>query len=572
MKNILIGGTLRCNVSRLVDTRLLIQANSGGGKSWLIRRLLEQTHGSIQHLVIDPEGEFASLRERYDYVLAARHGGDTAADPRVAGLLAERLLELRVSAILDIYELKHHERIRFVKTFLHALVNAPKRLWHPVLVVVDEAHIYCPEKGKAESTDAVIDLATRGRKRGFCAVLATQRLSKLHKDAAAECNNKLIGRTGLDIDMKRAGDELGFGKEDRLKLRNLKAGDFFAFGPALSQRVIKVRVGGVRTTHPKAGSRIGFTPPPASAKVKRLLPKLADLPAEVEEKERSVANLKRDLAAVRRELTQARNAAPTTTVERVEIPVIKGTQLTRLDELVTRVGKHTDGLHTMFGDLGSRVDDLQVAIARARDGKGVPQPPGKAQQLSSLQRPFPKPLRQVAPPTGRPTDASISRSQQRILDTLVWLEAIGLAPVHKTQVAIFAGNSPTSGGYANNLGRLRSRGLIEYPQPAHVELLEAGRDVAVPPDTPVTNEELHAQLQNKLPRSQWAIVQALIDVYPDSLAKSELAEIIGQSPTSGGYANNLGRLRSLGLIDYPVRGHAVANPVLFLNLRKGSRL
>lgn len=47
----------------------------------------------------------------------------------------------------------------------------------------------------AESAGAVIDLATRGRKRGQCAVIATQRLSKLHKDAAAEMKNKLIGGT-----------------------------------------------------------------------------------------------------------------------------------------------------------------------------------------------------------------------------------------------------------------------------------------------------------------------------------------------------------------------------------------
>jgi DNA helicase HerA-like ATPase len=67
-----------CDLDRLVDTRLLVQANSGGGKSWLLRRLLEQTHGHVQHLVIDPEGEFASLREKFDYVLAAR----TAATPR----------------------------------------------------------------------------------------------------------------------------------------------------------------------------------------------------------------------------------------------------------------------------------------------------------------------------------------------------------------------------------------------------------------------------------------------------------------------------------------------------------
>jgi hypothetical protein len=37
-----------------------------------------------------------------------------------------------------------------VKLFLEALVDAPKQLWHPVLVVLDEAHVFCPEKGQAK--------------------------------------------------------------------------------------------------------------------------------------------------------------------------------------------------------------------------------------------------------------------------------------------------------------------------------------------------------------------------------------------------------------------------------------
>ena len=37
------------NVERLIETRLLIQAGSGGGKSWAIRRLAEQTFTSVQH-------------------------------------------------------------------------------------------------------------------------------------------------------------------------------------------------------------------------------------------------------------------------------------------------------------------------------------------------------------------------------------------------------------------------------------------------------------------------------------------------------------------------------------------
>jgi hypothetical protein len=40
--------------------------------------------------------------------------------------------------------------------------------------------------GEAESTEAVISLMSQGRKRGYTGIIATQRLSKLHKDAAAE--------------------------------------------------------------------------------------------------------------------------------------------------------------------------------------------------------------------------------------------------------------------------------------------------------------------------------------------------------------------------------------------------
>ena len=148
------AGTLVCNIDTLVDTRLLLQSNSGGGKSQTLRRILEQTHGRVQQLVIDPEGEFSSLREKFDYVHAAAVDGDCLAHPRSAALLAQRLLKLGVSAILDLYELQAHDRVRFVRLFLEALINAPKTLWHPVLVVLDEAHLFAPEKGSAESTAA----------------------------------------------------------------------------------------------------------------------------------------------------------------------------------------------------------------------------------------------------------------------------------------------------------------------------------------------------------------------------------------------------------------------------------
>ena len=135
------------NLDVLLRTRLLIQANSGKGKSWLLRRLAEQLFGKIQVIIIDPEGEFASLREKFGYVLVGK-GGETPADPRSAALVAHKLLELRAPAVCDLYEMKPSSRHEWVQRFFEGMIDAPKNLWHPCILMLDEAHVFCPEKGR----------------------------------------------------------------------------------------------------------------------------------------------------------------------------------------------------------------------------------------------------------------------------------------------------------------------------------------------------------------------------------------------------------------------------------------
>ena len=53
-----------------------------------------------------------------------------------------------------------------------------------------------------------------------------------------------------------------------------------------------------------------------------------------------------------------------------------------------------------------------------------------------------------------------------------------------------------------------------------------------------------------------ASVRPIREAHPEPIQKDYLAEAIGVSPTSGGYFNNLGALRTLGAIDYPQKGFA----------------
>jgi Mn-dependent DtxR family transcriptional regulator len=174
----------------------------------------------------------------------------------------------------------------------------------------------------------------------------------------------------------------------------------------------------------------------------------------------------------------------------------------------------------------------------------------------------------IARAAGRPTspvavDSEISAPQQRILDALAAFVAIGLDEVSKSNVAVFCNQSPTSSGFTNNLGRLRSLGLISYPRSGVVALTDEGHNAAHPQDVPASLSELHAAWESKLSRPEWSIVAALIEQYPNAVAKTELAERVRQSPTSSGYTNNLGALRSLGLVDYPQRGFVAATALLF---------
>jgi hypothetical protein len=84
------GQQVYIDIPMLVATRLLVTASSGGGKSETLRRILEEAVAHIQCIVIDPEGEFSTLREKKPFVLVGE-GGETPADIRTAALVATRL-------------------------------------------------------------------------------------------------------------------------------------------------------------------------------------------------------------------------------------------------------------------------------------------------------------------------------------------------------------------------------------------------------------------------------------------------------------------------------------------------
>ena len=556
-----IGNDLKIDIPRLLETRMLIQASSGGGKSWALRRILEQTAGHVQQVVLDIEGEFPTLREKFDYVICSPYGADAIATPQTAVILARRLRETRVSSIIDMYELKMPERKRFVRLFLEEFVEAPKSMWHPCIVVIDEAHHFCPEKDDAESMSAVNDLITRGRKRGLCGLLATQRLSKLSKDSAAELHNKLIGLAVLDTDVKRCADDLGMTpKEATPLLRNLEPGEFFIFGPALVRTVTKVKVGAVLTTHPKAGAGASMKPPEPSEKIKALLAKLTDLPKEAEQEARTVADFKRENANLKRELTLAKRANPAakTEIKTIEKPVvgmkaIAGIQATEAE--MRKTLKHMREIHAETASLLERTDGRVRMLAMEFEKVTKSQPTPRA----AIANP---PSVFIHKGNGTTAPSNLPRPQQRILDAIAWLESIGVAEPEQTAVAFLAHYTVGGGAFNNPKGSLRTAGLIEYRGDCLL-LTDAGRALARISDTALTNEELHQRILQRLPGPERKLMAEVLSVYPQEIGDDELAERTNYSVGGGAFNNPKGRLRSLGLVTYPGSKRVRAADILF---------
>jgi energy-coupling factor transporter ATP-binding protein EcfA2 len=561
------------DLDRLLAGRLLVTGVSGSGKSRLLRRLLEQAAPHVPIYVIDPEGEFHTLREKFDLLVCAPDGADAVATPETAPILARFLLETGVSAVLNIYDLKASARLEFVRAFCEALVNAPQAIWRSALVVMDEAHIFCPEGDRSECGQAVIDLATRGRKRGFGLCLATQRLAQLNKNAAGQMLNKFIGGTSLTNDVRRAAEELGEPiKGLGEKLRALSPGQFYAAGPALPPGVQLFKAGPVITTHPTPGKQFQEKPPEPGPKIRKLLAdRLQDLPQQAIKEAVSLADIKAQLEESRETVRRLMSQQPKPS----GVPEAEAKRRANeaFDEGVAAAlgpaRKLRQGLQDLLNLVVIDIENPNALLAHElgkpvkTDGNSV----GKrahSTHFGSLPVPGAPPRDKVvgfnpAAPADNPT---VSKPQRVILDTLAQFDTYGVHDLDRTTLAVQAGVSPASSGFQNNLGMLRTAGLIDYRAAGMVGLTDAGRDAAHHPPRAKTLSEFHAQWFQMVPAPQAAILKTLVET-PTVWGREALAGAVGASANSSGFQNNLGRLRSMGAIEYPATGQVKASALMF---------
>lgn len=607
------------DLQKFLVTRAFVQAESGSGKSWFLRRLAEQSYSFLPPIILDPEGEFASLREKDDYIIAAPAGADAVANASTASLLALRILETRVAAVIDIFEMSPDEQRVFVQRFFDALTNAPKKLWTPRLVILDEVQLFAQEGDKGACSTAVANASTRWRKRGFVLVAATQRIANVSKDVTAGLKNKFIGGTSQDIDVARAAKELGIRDIHAATqaLRRLEPGEFYCYGPALSHDVRKIRVGPVETSHPEAGKKRMKAPPPPSAKVKAILAALADLPKEAETEAKTAAELRELLKTKDARIRELEKAAPPPPVVKMQITdaqvkkaihaARKGdlAQLQKLSKGFDLLGQEAEGIkkgmeshvvkledyHRTITLSKKDIDDaiaefmkylpltaamlaapaLESPVEFARRVGHVPAHPPCLPDNAPRAGMIPGTARASAdvakaqPPEGYDTTVQVTPARKKILDGMAKLERLKITGPHCATVAAMAGFRPTGGTYGADCAALLKGGFVTVPAVGHLALTTLGWSRAETPAIGFTAEDLRRAWLDLCTSAQARILQVVIDQYPKEIYRVELAAacVPPFKPTGGTYGADIAKLASLGAVEYPRAGFVKAATILF---------
>ncbi|MQT11449.1 ATP-binding protein [Segnochrobactrum spirostomi] len=222
---------------------------SGPGRGLAARKILECAHAGRPQdplqFVFDVENAFHTLAEAFPYMIV---GGDYAQIPlrmRPDSIL-EEVLRAGKSAILQIHALPAAERTAFIARFILALLDLPRSSWRPIVVFIDEAHLYAPRGGHAASLEPIVSLLAQGPPRGIGAILATAHPAKLYEGAAERIATWLVGRVGSSRDRGVAAGLVGLapnGAEAR-GLARLSADQFWVRGAGISEPATPAPVGG----------------------------------------------------------------------------------------------------------------------------------------------------------------------------------------------------------------------------------------------------------------------------------------------------------------------------------------
>lgn len=218
----------------------LVVGKRGSGKTSTCVRLAEQFYAqSVPFVVIDPADVWHGLKAAGTgpglgvYVFGGSRA-DLPLEPTAGALLAETIVEHRLSAVLSVRHFSVRERGRFVAEFCQRLFQ---RNSLPLHLFLEESHEVAPQqpfKGEEEMLGHVTRIWKLGRSCGIGGSAITQRPASLSKNITTQAEILIVHRTigPQDVAAIREWIKYHGEREDILaQLSTLQTGEAFVWAP-----------------------------------------------------------------------------------------------------------------------------------------------------------------------------------------------------------------------------------------------------------------------------------------------------------------------------------------------------
>lgn len=524
-----------------------ILAVRGAGKSNLARVMAEEMFAAkLPFVAIDPVGSWWGLRSARDGkkpgieipIFGGRHG-DVPLERTGGALVADLVVDNRLSCVLDVSEFSEGDKTRFLIDFAERLY---RRNQDPLHLFLEEADDYVPQRPfreQARLLRAWENIVRRGRARGLGMTMITQRSAALNKNVLTQIETLFVLRTTSPQDRKaiEAWVEHHGEAEDILEsLPGLESGEAWVWSPSWLKKCDRIR------------ARLSWTfdsgATPKDVRGGRAPATLADVDLRAiktrmsETIERAKAEdpreLRREIAALKTELQKAKAPAPAM-VEKIEVPVLKEWQVKDLLESATRLQENGQTLLEFGRNITAALTSFSKhqndpKNTKSLKSKGIFDAPGNAGRRCG----------EAIESIGEIGTGGLRRI----------LVALAQCPdgLNVRQIGVRAGLSSHSGTFGTYLARARAAGWVLGDR-SLIKITDAGIRALGTYEPLPTGSDLLAYWCRELGAGEARLLQAVAEAYPKSLTKEEAAERAGLSAGSGTFGTYLSRLRTLELIE-----------------------
>lgn len=552
-----------------------VLGKTGSGKTSTAKTIIEHLVGQGARVcILDPiKSDWWGLTSSTDgkraglpfHILGGPRGHvplHASSGKAIAEIVANGTLPL---SIIDMADFAPGGQSKFFIEFAPALLRKMRGVVH---LVMEEAHLFAPKErsGVGDENMAIHwakMLATAGRSKGIRLILVTQRTQALHNAMLGSCETMVAHRLTAPADQKPLIDWLKANTAKDIvervsgSLSSLKTGTaWVCSGEAKFFELIHFpRITTYDNSATPTGDMGAADVRTAPVDVEKLRAIVGDAAKEAEANDPKA--LKAEVARLKVELSRV-PATPLAAPDRAYERTVEGARKEGFGEGYALGWNDCwpvaaeAGAKTTQATIQDRLKGIVVTLPAAMPPRRAPNvPPAPVQSATTK-------VRQVAhsaPRAPRPaadTDG-LPGPQRKVLNAVGFWKAIGHDAPTREQIAAVAGYSPSSGGFNNLIGGLKSGGYLEIPQPGRVALS------ATAPYEDMTPDEARTKMRSVLTNPQLKLLDAAM-ARAGEISRDDLGAETDYSPSSGGFNNLIGSLSTLGIFVKPIPGYVAISP------------